>query len=231
MQQQPALTPQQEAIREVRARYERGEISFERFEYGLNALLAAQTPAECQAILEELPAASANPLDALVVQPAAPPAQPAPKLPGRSWLVLVLGELQKLKRPWRLGRHTTALMGVGELSLDLSLASMPPHSVLNVYCLIGEATLYVPSSAHVSVRALTLLGEARAFDESREGVFAYLSEEEFPAQGASSASAPRLEIRAFMLIGELTVKQVDAPVVTLREVKDQKTPPALAQPQ
>ncbi len=232
MQQHPALTPQQEAIREVRTRYERGDISFDRFEYALSALLAAHSPEECRAIIEELPASPLVVFDALMSMPApAPaPAPPASKLPGRRWIVSVIGEFQRLKRPWRLTEHTGVLMGIGEVSLDLSLASMPQHCVLEVYALIGEATLYIPSEVRVTVNAFTLIGEAKCLDESSEGIFAHLSEE-FPAQGAAGASAPHLEIHAFMLIGELTIKQVDAPVITTGGLKGQATPPALPQPQ
>src|SRR5262249_14407247 len=156
--QKPALTPQQEAIREVRARYERGDITFDRFEYALSALLAAQSPDECRAIVQELPISPLAVLDGLN-------APPAPKLPGRRWLVGIIGEFKRLKRPWRMGHRTTAVVGIGELELDISLASMPAHSVLDVYALIGEVKLYVPSSLHVSVHTFTMIGEANAFGE------------------------------------------------------------------
>src|SRR5690348_8298781 len=102
--QQPALTPQQEAIREVRARYERGDIPFERFEYALNALLAAKTPDECRTIVQELPATPLDPLAALeaLSPPPAAPARPASKLPARRWMWTILGEFKRLKRPWRM---------------------------------------------------------------------------------------------------------------------------------
>ena len=63
--QQPALPAQQTAIRDIRSRYERGDIDFERFEYALNALIQAQTPAECQAIINEIPSSPITALDAL----------------------------------------------------------------------------------------------------------------------------------------------------------------------
>ncbi|HLW02287.1 MAG TPA: LiaF domain-containing protein [Ktedonobacterales bacterium] len=233
MQQHPALTPQQEAIREVRARYERGDITFDRFEYGLNALLAAQSPDECRAIIEELPASPLAVFDGLTAAAPAPSAMPAPqpsKAPARRWMVNIIGEFKRIKRPWRLSEHTSVVMGIGELELDMSLASMPQHCVLEVYALIGEATLYVPSEVRVTVNAFSLIGEATALGESNAGIFAHLSEE-FPAQGASAATAPHLEIRAFNLIGELTIKQVDAPVITQGNLKGQETPPALPQAQ
>jgi predicted membrane protein len=99
--------------------------------------------------------------------------------------------------------------------------------VLDVIALVGEATVYVPSSMHVTLRTLALIGEVNAFGETRDGIFVTMNEEEFPAQGAAAASAPHLEIHVFMLIGEVTIKQVDAPVVTVSEVQ----PGALPQPQ
>ncbi len=224
--QQPALTPQQQAIREVRARYEGGDLSFDRFEYGLNALLQAKSPDECQAILDELPATPPTPLDAL----AETPAPPKPKLPRRRWIVGLLGEFNRLRRPWRMGEHTNAVLLIGELNLDLSIATLPPQGVLNVFMLIGETNLYVPDSVHVSVRVFTLLGEVTAFGESRGGIFTLMSEEEFPAQ-VPGASTPHLEIHVFTLIGEINVKQVNAPVITVSKAKEQAAPPVLPQPQ
>ena len=225
--QHPALTPQQEAIREVRARYERGDIPFDRFEYALNALLQARTPEECQGILQELPVPLTNALDVL----SPPPALRAPKPPRRRWIVGLIGEIHRLKRTWRMGQHTTAVMLIGELELDLSLANPPPGGVLEVYMLVGEAKLYVPRDLHVSVRVFTLLGEARAFGESREGIFAYLNDEEAPAQAPSDPAAPRLDIRVFTLIGEVEVKQVDAPIITIAKGQEAPVPPMLPQPQ
>jgi hypothetical protein len=225
--QQPALTPQQAAIREVRARYERGDIPFDRFEYALNALLQAQTPEECEGILQELPVPPTATLDALTP----PPAPPVPKLPRRRWIVGLLGEIQRLKRPWRMGQRTTAVMLIGELQLDLSLANPPQHGVLDVYMVIGETKLYVPRDLHVSVRVFTLLGEARAFGESREGIFAYLSDEDAPVQEPAAPSAPHLEIRVFSLIGEVEVQRVEAPIITIPKGQEPTTPPMLPQPQ
>ena len=224
--QQPALTPQQQAIREVRTRYERGDLSFDRFEYGLNALLQAKNPDECQAILAELPATSPTPLDAL----ASAPAPPKQKLPHRRWLVSLIGEFNRLRRPWRMGEHTNAVLLIGELNLDMSIATLPPQGVLSVFMLIGEVNLYVPDSVSVSVRTFTLLGETNAFGESRAGIFTLMSEEEFPAQ-APGESTPRLKIHVFTLIGEINVKQVNAPVITVSKVEGQAAPPALPQPQ
>ena len=49
----------------LRERYERGEIEFESFQRGLDALLLARDADECQAIMNGLPALPVNKLDQL----------------------------------------------------------------------------------------------------------------------------------------------------------------------
>ncbi len=199
--QQPAITPQQEAIQQVRARYEHGDISFDRFEYAINALLQAQTPAECQAIVQELPASPVTALD----RPNAPSAPALPNAPRQVRMLNIIGELKRTRRPWKLGQHTTVIMGLGALELDLSLAAIPPEALLEVSTLIGEAKIYVPRSVRVTVRQFTLIGESKALGEERNGIFALLHEEEFPAEGPDAASAPHLTIHMRMLIGSSKV--------------------------
>ncbi len=199
--QQPALTPQQEAIQQIRTRYEQGDISFDRFEYALNALIQAQTPEECQAIVQELPASPAAALDM-------PPASSAPsvvRLPRQVQILNIIGELKRLRRPWKLGQRTRVIMGIGALKLDLGLATMPPQALLEVYSLIGEAKIYVPRNIHVTVRQFTLIGENKALGEERNGIFTLLDEDEFPAEGPEAATAPHLIIHQMMLIGSAQI--------------------------
>lgn len=199
--QQPALPAQQTAIRDIRTRYERGDIPLERFEYALNALIQAQTPAECQAILDELPSSPITALDALT--PSSPPV--LANLPRQVQMLNIVGELKRTRRPWKMGQHTKVYMGLGALKLDLSLATMPPQSVLEVYALIGEAKIYVPRNIHVTVRQFNLIGENKALGEERNGIFTLLDEEEFPAQGPDAATASHLYIHMMMLIGSAQV--------------------------
>ncbi len=199
--QQPALTPQQQAIQEVRTRYEHGDLSFDRFEYALNALLQAQTPAECQAIVQELPSSPITALD--VVTPSAAPALSS--VPRRLNMVNFIGELKRTRRPWKMGQRTTVWMGIGALKLDLSLAALPPNGLLEVYALIGEAKIYVPRNIHITVRQFALIGENKALGEERNGIFTLLNEEEFPAEGPEATSAPHLTIHTMLLIGSVQV--------------------------
>lgn len=198
--QQPAATPQQEAIQEVRTRYEQGLLSFEQFEYALNALIQAQTPEECRGILQELANSAHTALDAL--RPAAPALASVPR---QVRMLNVIGELKRMRRPWKMGQRTRVLMGIGALKLDLRLAIIPPQALLEVYSLIGEAKIYVPRTINITVRQFTLIGENKALGEERNGIFALLDEEEFPAEGPDAASAPHLTIHQMMLIGSAQI--------------------------
>jgi hypothetical protein len=197
--QQPAVTPQQEAISEVRTRYEKGLLTFEQFEYALNALLQAHTPEEYQGIIQELSAPEHTVLDALT-----PSAPVAARVPPEVRMFNIVGELKRTRRPWKMGQRTIVWMGMGALKLDLSKATLPPQAVLEVYSLMGESKIYVPSTIHVTLRQFTLMGENKALGEERNGIFTML-DEEFPAEGPEAASAPHLIIHQIMLIGSAQI--------------------------
>jgi hypothetical protein len=198
---QPALTPQQAAITDVRNRYEKGLLTFEQFEYALNALIQAQTPEEYQGIVQELSAPAYTALDI----PTASSAPMAARVRPYVRMFNVVGELKRMRRPWRMGQRTVVWMGIGALKLDLRMATIPPNALLEVYSLIGEAKIYVPRNIHVTVRQFNLIGENKALGEERNGIFTMLDEEEFPAEGPDAANAPHLTIHQMMLIGSAQI--------------------------
>jgi hypothetical protein len=209
-QESSAETAQRAAITEVRVRYERGELPFEAFRRALDALLLAQTPEECEIILHELPAAPLAPLRAL--EPATPRAMEAPAHatgPGWRWIVAILGETKKLRRPWQLAQKTLATALVGEVTLDLTLAALPAQATLQVAAIVGEVTIYVPRSAHVSVRGLALVGEVEALGEHCAGILSFGQEEHVPDVSPEA----RLTISALALVGQVRVVVVDGPVL------------------
>src|SRR5215472_491643 len=201
MQQQPqppALTPQQEAIRQVRQRYEQGDLPFDRFEYALNALLAAQTPEECQAIVQELPSSPISALDAFSAQSSLPA---MPSAPGRTrWWVAFMGGFQRLSRPWKMTEQTMGIMVMGGIEVDLSLAALPRQGVIRLFVLMGGAKLYVPRSVDVSVQSCILLGGVNALGESSGGIISFSHEESQALRGPGSA-IPQLEIQVFGAMG------------------------------
>jgi hypothetical protein len=214
MQQQPALTPQQQAIQEVRARYERGILTFNQFEYALNALLQAQSPEQCEAIVQELPSSPTTALDVLTPPAAAslPASLVAPRGTRSEWLIAIMGGRQRLKRPWRLPQQMKAIMFMGGMQLDLNLAALPPHSVIQIFAMMGGAQIYVPRSLHVVVHAVSLLGGVNVLGEGSGGIISFATEESLPP-GFSTDPTPVLEIRVFTLMGGVQVTQTDGPVM------------------
>ena len=212
MQQQPALTPQQEAIREVRTRYEQGILTFDQFEYGLNALLQAQSPEECRAIVQELPSSlPSNALD--VVSPQSAPAVPGlPRVPRSRWMVAILGGVQRVNRPWKLAEQTHMVMFMGGAELDLNIAALPQQGFIRIIAMLGGAKIYVPRSADVSVHGLTLLGGINALGESSGGIISFANEESQGVAGPAGVES-HLTIQVFALLGGVEVVQTDAPIV------------------
>jgi hypothetical protein len=208
MQQQPALTPQQAAIQELHGRFERGELSFEDFERALGKVLQAQNPEECWAILHDLPAPPGMSLSALDI----PSARPAVQAPPSNWIVSLIGEVKRIRHPWRMGQQTTAIMLIGEIELDLSMAALPQRGILQINMLIGEVKIYVPRSVQVSVQTTAVIGEVNALGQKSGGIIAHSQAENYPP-GMPETTTPQLEIQVNLLIGEVKVVQVDNPVI------------------
>jgi hypothetical protein len=105
------------------------------------------------------------------------------------WSVVVIGELKRAGR-WRIARSTTVVMGIGDCRLDLRQAELDGDEItVTVVQLIGDTTIVVPEHVEVELSGLLLLGE-----KSDQG-----------AEGDVVPSAPRVRVRVFGLIGELTV--------------------------
>jgi hypothetical protein len=218
------ITPQQAAIRAVRERYERGDIPFEVFKQALDDLLEARDEDECQAIMRALPVSAADKLKALDLPATVTPlAATTPAMPARrtGWLVMLMGELKRTKRRWRLAERTNCLLLMGEVRLDLSMATLPRQGVLRLFGLMGQMTVYVPRNVAVRVRSMVLLGEANALGESTGGIFAMGHAESHGPESEPDTSQEQpvayLDIYSFLGMGEVTIKQVDAPAVTIAE--------------
>ncbi|HEV8194728.1 MAG TPA: LiaF domain-containing protein [Ktedonobacterales bacterium] len=214
MEQTP-LQAQQAAIQEVRARYERGELSFEDFRRALDALVLAEDAEECQAILHALPASFHSTALAALATPA-PPAVSAPLAETRrKRIVAFMGQVKKLSRAWKLASDTHTVAFMGEVQLDLNLADMPPQTKMQVTVIMGTVIIYVPPSARVLVRSTVLLGEANALGENTNGVVAFGHEQHDPSGTAPKAD---IEIEAFVLMGNVKVVLAEKPPVSISEM-------------
>ncbi len=211
-----AHTTQDAAIAQVRARYERGDISFEAFKRALDALILARTPTEFDAILRELPPSPMTALAALDRVPA-PVAPPMFDLGGGEVerISAIMGNTKKLTRPWRLGERTQVSAVMGDVKLDLNLAALPRHAVLHVSATMASITLYVPRTARVRVRASSFLGAIDALGERHDGIVTSSYEEQLPSDGGEDVT---LDIRASTVMGEIKIISTDGPTVSWTEL-------------
>jgi hypothetical protein len=208
----PTVAAQQAAIAQVRARYERGELSFEALHRALDAIVLARTPDECQAILRALQTSQSTPLAALD-PPTAPPAPTAGQ--GYRRIGAFLGQTKKMRRAWRLAPFTEAVAYLGEVKLDLGVAQMPPVARLRVKAILGSATVYVPRGMRVRVHSRVLLGEANALGEHTSGILTASHEEHVPTEGLPTAE---VEIETFVLMGNVQIVLTDGPVLSIGDM-------------
>lgn len=211
---QPSASAQQEAMRVLRERYERGEIAFESFQRGLDALLLARDADEVQAIMNGLPSLPVSKLDQLdaLARRASSIAVPAPlrRSGNPKRLVAFFSEVKRVQRAWKLDPDTTGGAIFGEMKLDLNLAALPPHATMTLSAIFGQLTIYVPATARVRVRASAFMGEVNIFGESSGGIFV---SDEVTSEGVTpdnpEATTIDLEVRA--IFGEVKIIQGENP--------------------
>jgi hypothetical protein len=209
---QTSLPAQQSAIKDVRARYERGEIPFEMFRRALDALVLARNTDECEAILAELPAPGDSPttaLDAPIIAEPDPLAEPR-----ATRIVAFMSQAKKVRRSWRLAPSTEAIAFMGEVTLDLNLAELPPQAHLRVTAVMGTIIIYAPRSASIAVRSTVLLSGVNALGEYTGGVVTFGHEEHTPP----APTAPQIEIEAFALMSNIKVVLTDGPMIPIGEI-------------
>jgi predicted membrane protein len=108
-------------------------------------------------------------------------------------------------------------MWLGQVKLDLSLATLPPEGALDVFVPVGEIVIYVPREVQVTVNALAVLGEIKALGEERTGVLARLQEEFLPERTPAGAGT-QLELRLRTFIGSVKVIRVSGPGPGLKDM-------------
>lgn len=104
-------------------------------------------------------------------------------------LVAVLSGLERRGR-WRLGSDTVAVAFLGGIDLDLREAEIEAaESQLSVYTVLGGAEIKVPEGVDLEVGGFSLLGGKEVRGGSRP----------------VSPGAPKLTIRAFTILGGVSV--------------------------
>jgi hypothetical protein len=124
-----------------------GRLTLEELSERVELAYAARTEGELAAVASDLPA------------PATAVAAPAPR--GRRWTVALIGDVKRMGR-WRLVDRTVALLGIGDLELDLRGAVIDdPEPTITVAALIGDVTVVVPEGVAVEVSGFVVIGDRR----------------------------------------------------------------------
>ncbi|HEX8732059.1 MAG TPA: LiaF domain-containing protein [Ktedonobacterales bacterium] len=213
----PLVAAQRNAILQVRGRYERGELPIEAFRKALDALTAAQSPEECEAILRDLPPSPLAVLAALEPAPPAPitPSAPMPPALPRRSITAFMSETRKTKNGWTLAPNTHVRAIMGSVQLDLRRAQLPPEARMKINITMGEVKVIVPEDVAVTVMSRVWMGESHALGESVEGMVASGHEEYAPTQTAPRA---RLLIEVSVLMGSSHINLANQTPISISEL-------------
>jgi hypothetical protein len=152
-----------------------GRLTLEELSERVERAYAARTEGELAAVTADLPAA-------------ATPAAPAPR--ARRWTVALIGDVKRTGR-WRLADRTVALLGIGDLELDLRGAVIDdPEPTITVAALIGDVSVVVPEGVAVEVSGFVVIGDRR--DDARAAPL--------------HPGAPVVHLRVFGLIADVRVR-------------------------
>jgi uncharacterized protein DUF1707/cell wall-active antibiotic response 4TMS protein YvqF len=160
------------AVTELRDHSVAGRLTLEELSDRIESAYAARTKGELERVTADLPAA------------------PAARRSATRWIVALIGDVKRTGR-WRLAEKSVAVLGIGDLTLDLRGAEIEaPESTITVVALIGDVSVVVPDGVDVEIGGVLLIGD-RTYD-------------------APSASphpgAPVVHLRVFALIGDVRVR-------------------------
>jgi hypothetical protein len=169
----------EQAVELLQAHAVDGRLTLEEFADRIDKAYAARTRDELDELKRDLP------------ETTSPPERAATrKSTGR--LVAVLSGLSRRGR-WRLASDTVAVAFLGGIDLDLREAEIEAaESQLTLYTVLGGADLKVPEGVDLEVSGFSILG-GKDVRGGRRPV---------------SPGAPRLTVRAYTLLGGVSVKTV-----------------------
>ncbi|MGA2528832.1 MAG: DUF1707 domain-containing protein [Acidimicrobiales bacterium] len=154
-----------------------GRLTLDEFSERTGAALSARTQAELDAVLVGLPALST-------------PSVELPRRRPRRWIVAVMSESESKGR-WRLSGHTAVVAVMGRCHIDLSRAEIEgPETVITAVGIMGDIEIVAPEGIEVEVTGLSLMGRRS------------ISMRDVPVLRGS----PRILVRAFPIMGEVSVK-------------------------
>jgi cell wall-active antibiotic response 4TMS protein YvqF len=206
---------QETAIELLRERYAHGGVPLEEYRRLMGKLLVTTDPAECQALLDELPPVPADIAEARASDEPARPRGVSQHVAGSERrsagspssgpahrILAMFGEVNRSDDLWDLGpeTHVTALFG--EVKLDVRMARLVEgENILRVQAIFGEVRLTIPEGMDVTIHTSVQFGEVsspryfQGSDDHRRDVP--------PQQGGR-----RLTIYATATFGQVTIRTI-----------------------
>ena len=149
-----------------------GRLTLEELSERIERAYGARTKGELEPITADLPAA------------------PTARRQAGRWIVALIGDVKRAGR-WRLAERTVAVLGIGDLELDLRGAEISDlESTITVVALIGDVRVVVPAGVEVEIGGVIVIGDRRHDAPSTP-----------PRPGA-----PVVHLRMFALIGDVRVE-------------------------
>ena len=185
------------AIAELRERYARGGVALEDFRRLMGELLVTTDPAQCQAIIDQLPPEPAP-------DPYATPDDTSSAGSTRSHRISAFfGEVDRSDTLWELGPRTDVSATFGEVRLDVRMASLTPgENVLDLRATFGEIRVIVPAGLRVHVEGTVRFGEVKVPGYTSAGITGHQN----TAFGTASTSN-WLRISAIATFGEIVIQE------------------------
>lgn len=207
---------QETAIETLRERYAHGGLPLEEFRRLMGKLLVTTDPAECQALLDDLPPAPPTP-------PAEEPvaqrtlarretdtwrqeAGEAPASPNVHRIMALFGSINRSDVLWDLGPELQATAVFGEVKLDVRMARLVEgENVLRVHAIFGEVKLTIPEGMDVTIHSTAQFGDVSTPRQwGRWGETGGRA----PATSGPSTTGRRLRIYATATFGQVTIRTV-----------------------
>lgn len=187
---------QQTAMEELRERYARGGLPLDEFRRLMGLLMVTTDPAECQAILDQLPPEPERHVSA-------PLPHSGPLASNRPFhrLSAFFGQVDRTGSLWELGPETQVNATFGEAKLDVRMARLSEgENILRLNALFGEIKVIVPQGMRVYMESSARFGQVTAPGHTIGGITMH---DEF-ALGRSETSS-YLRIEAVATFGEVKV--------------------------
>jgi hypothetical protein len=119
-----------------------------------------------------------------------PAAPPTPTRKPKRWTVAVMGELARTGR-WRVAEHAVAIAVMGSCTLDLRKAEIASGEIeITAVAFMGSVDVVVPEGLDVEVSGFAVMG----------------SRSERVADAPPLPGSPLVRVRAFALMGDVTVR-------------------------